>query len=123
MLQQELVRRTKNEPRILDVTRYFGGICSSCTYNADCTFSLDPERPVIQCDEFSPELNHMITPVRKNILSHLRLVPTHHMEVGGLCRSCVIFPNCSYPKTSAGSIFCDEYSNGLEVEKIGKLHV
>jgi hypothetical protein len=30
--------------------------------------------------------------------------------VGGLCKSCVKFSDCTYPKSAHGSWFCDEYS-------------
>ncbi len=48
----------------------------------------------------------------RNITSRdlLRLVYRKNPGVGGLCASCVRFPDCTYPKSARGSWFCDEYS-------------
>jgi hypothetical protein len=114
MLQQALLTRKIEDSQKSNSSGYFTGLCASCCHTEYCTFPRSPERPVIQCDEFSANSSYTKEPVRKNrlLLKFKPFVSTHNMEAGGLCRSCVEFPNCRFPKTSAGSIFCDEYSNG-----------
>lgn len=110
MLQAELM--TKEDQALTSyVPKYFRGICSACRNNVGCTFPRDPERPVLQCEEFSPHSSNTNTKVRSmNVRDTLPSVYVQNPGVGGLCKSCINFPSCTYPKSVSGSLFCDEYS-------------
>ena len=90
-----------------------GGLCLSCRNVSTCTFSRDPERPVIQCDEFDGFESFLRRP--KN-LSHksmmaLKSNPGKNDLDGykGLCCICEERETCTYPKPEGGVWHCEEY--------------
>jgi hypothetical protein len=66
---------------------------------------LEVRDPILEDDE-SRNSNVWENKASSKHLHFARLNP----EVGGLCGSCINFRDCTYPKTIAGSLFCDEYA-------------
>ena len=90
------------------------GICSSCRYGDECTYQKDPERPVIQCEEFATCEAAPAKTVKRSIRPSMGASARH--ELGGkdsgfkgLCVDCEERETCTYPKPEGGVWHCEEY--------------
>lgn len=97
------------------VAKQYRGLCSTCKNAEACSFPRDPNRPVLECDEFdgyevpqqeaSIELAAPGTDVRSEEVAE----KAESNTVRGLCRNCGRFETCTYPKPEGGVWHCDEY--------------
>lgn len=106
-----LVKPRKKEI-IMKVDR---GLCLSCINALDCTYKKDPERPILQCEEFDGfESLPRETPI-KNIsftsASNFRLgIEENELSnYKGLCGTCEDRDACTFPKLEGGVWHCEEY--------------
>ncbi len=90
------------------------GLCMSCKGDPACTYVRDPNRPVLQCEEFegygsSPSIR---------TLARRSLGPDHSADpsplgnpgrVHGLCSICEERETCTFPKPEGGVWHCEEY--------------
>ncbi len=88
------------------------GLCSSCNAFKNCTYPRDPERPILQCEEFDgaqPSLIRAsplkIAPKQKRVSPSL----DDSNRYGGLCKLCEDRTTCTYPKPEGGVWHCEEY--------------
>lgn len=83
------------------------GLCVTCRNAETCTFPRDPQRPVMQCEEFEGLTSRVIPfPIEA-----VRPV-TEETEVSplrGLCRNCDQRATCTYHKPAGGVWHCEEY--------------
>jgi hypothetical protein len=52
------------KPRLQPSSPPFRGLCSTCEHTDYCTFPRDPERPVMQCEEFKGFVEMRLATVR-----------------------------------------------------------
>jgi hypothetical protein len=91
------------------------GLCSCCKFAFTCTYRINPDHPVLQCEEFegivySPDrrnhpkkalpLNAAGRPLRSEISSPRYM---------GLCTICEERDTCTYPKPEGGVWHCEEF--------------
>jgi CRISPR/Cas system-associated exonuclease Cas4 (RecB family) len=78
------------------------GLCVNCNLASECTFPRNPDRPVMNCDEFDCTLERL-----------LRKEPEPEVETKGnfkgLCVNCALRETCVYPKPEWGVWHCEEY--------------
>jgi hypothetical protein len=89
----------------------YRGLCSTCKRASTCTFPRDPNRPVLQCDEF---VGYEYTPDKKKSSSSdseskVTISDSAKSSYKGLCRLCEKRETCTYPKPEGGVWHCDEY--------------
>jgi len=106
--KNELPFEDSHEPN-LKVRR---GLCSTCKHASECTFPVDPQRPVLQCEEFEGVENNVtiknkpeIELVRKEDLNK----DADTQEFKGLCKLCRLRNSCTFPKPEGGVWHCEEY--------------
>jgi len=107
--------KNKNMQNPTEVKQEASGLCSCCNAFKTCTYTKDPQRPILQCEEFDG-----IVP------SPLKMVPQGETLPGkgektpnsritdlntyrGLCSLCEDRLTCTYPKPEGGVWHCEEY--------------
>ena len=90
----------------------YRGLCASCENAPSCTFTRDPGRPVLQCEEFDGGVSSPPKTAGRDVAS----VPRPHAtedkdsaELRGLCVDCEERQTCTYPKPEGGVWHCEEY--------------
>ncbi len=92
----------------------YRGLCMTCFKAPTCTFPRDPERPVLQCDEFEgyPESSKGAVTLDHVSESPSKVVKEAGDEQGkykGLCKICEKRETCTFPKPETGVWHCEEY--------------
>ena len=106
-----------NQPGVVTLSpkdekkKEYRGLCSTCKKAPTCTFPRDPNRPVLQCDEFE---GYEYTPDKKTLprtssKAKLSALDEDSGKYKGLCRLCENRETCTYPKSEGGVWHCDEY--------------
>jgi len=83
------------------------GLCVTCENDADCTFPRRPDRPVIECEEFSAAP----APAPRSEAPEggpARREAARSDE--GLCSNCDNRDGCTFPNARAGVTECEEYA-------------
>lgn len=101
----------KSKEKIWIDPKKYSGLCVCCSSSSVCTYSRDPGRPVLQCEEFE---GISMSRVRKettsgNHLSGSSLHPQGSGYSAGLCTNCENLNTCTYPKPEGGLWHCEEY--------------
>lgn len=94
----------------------YRGLCLTCNNASTCTFPRDPDRPVLQCEEFEgyeyappkdvgtqdSQLDSTVSEgdSRKDVDSNRYI---------GLCRTCEERESCKFTKPEGGVWHCEEY--------------
>jgi hypothetical protein len=91
-----------------NLTSIYRGLCSTCKNAPECTYPRDPERPVMQCEEFEGVLKISEKPSRTTI-TFLEERDPKADEVLGLCKMCQRRATCTFPKHEGGVWHCEEY--------------
>jgi len=92
------------------------GLCAACVNETSCIYPRDPDRPVLNCEEFEmtlrPEPTRRDDSFVKFVESLLRGSATgeYSAKLMGLCSNCDNRETCIYPKPEGGVWHCDEYS-------------
>ncbi len=93
--------------------RKFSGLCSTCKKALTCSFPRDPERPVLQCDEFEGYEPVSSKLPRKQKARKEEKRKTSKTKEGtkllGLCANCAKRDTCTFPKSEGGVWYCEEY--------------
>ncbi len=88
------------------------GLCATCDRASHCTFPRDPERPVLECEEFSGLVLPPLT-IRAAREAHPPASPGTRPAappaLRGLCATCERRHDCTYPKPEFGVWHCDEF--------------
>jgi hypothetical protein len=91
------------------------GLCSTCKLASACTYPRDPERPVLQCEEFE---GYEIPPTMTAAMDSSKdscgrdAAYAENKDIGRftrLCRTCAGRETCTYPKPEGGVWQCEEY--------------
>ncbi len=91
------------------------GLCRNCNEAPHCTFPRDPERPVIQCEEYRCD-----GPLSKKAAGKSASRPANSKgtvmpaedERRRLCRTCDKTAHCTYPRSADRPIIqCDEFDS------------
>jgi hypothetical protein len=89
------------------------GICLCCNLFRACTYPKDPERPILQCEEFDGNAPSSLkrVPHGKIVPENLRKTPrvSAASPYRGLCSLCEDRVTCTYPKLEGGVWHCKEY--------------
>lgn len=94
----------------------YGGLCETCIKAETCVYQRDPNRPVLQCEEFDGyEPKTMKKPDTNPLRSNVDQVESSAQEKDsnmfvGLCSNCENRHTCVYPKPEGGVWHCEEYS-------------
>jgi len=95
------------------------GLCSCCKGASTCTYPRNPDRPVLQCEEF----NGILPPPskRRSLIRNVSFIPPRglvgepaprgleFLKPKGLCGNCEESATCTYPKLEGGVWHCEEY--------------
>lgn len=90
----------------------YRGLCSSCENAPDCTYPREPNRPVLQCEEFDGGEPSPTKTVVKDRVPSTRSYTTESKDSTkfmGLCSNCEDRETCTYPKLEGGVWHCEEY--------------
>lgn len=92
----------------------YRGLCSTCKNAPTCIFPRDPERPVLQCEEFDYAIAPVITAGKDFSPANDSWVRSSAEEKGfskymGLCSNCENRRTCIYPKPEDGVWRCEQY--------------
>jgi hypothetical protein len=98
-----------------EVMQEASGLCACCNSFNTCTYSKDPKRPILQCEEFD---GIVLSSLR--MVPHGKIVPKGFEETPnpsvsdlapyrGLCSLCEDRLTCTYPKPEGGVWHCEEY--------------
>jgi hypothetical protein len=103
------------EERIASRRKEYFGLCSLCQNASTCTYTKDPRRPVLQCEDFDGYEPRRVRTIVKNIL------PATNPKLGsdveekdsgkykGLCSICEDRKTCTFIKPEGGVWHCEEY--------------
>jgi hypothetical protein len=88
----------------------YRGLCPYCSSSATCTFPRDPAKPLLQCDEFQSETrpSGAVTSLAKDV-SFVRRETPPDSAPQGLCRTCAMQAECTFPKAAGGVWRCEEF--------------
>ncbi|MGB3480366.1 MAG: hypothetical protein WBB67_14555 [bacterium] len=93
------------------------GLCSTCKKAEFCTYTIDPERPVSQCNDYAgyeyPGVRTANPVVSQNADWLIKSNFEHNQgsdEYRGLCKNCKHRETCNFIKPEAGVWCCEEYS-------------
>ena len=93
----------------------YQGLCSCCTFALACTYNRNPERPVLQCEEFegivysSDQRNKPKNVLPLNFTTSPLPSGTPSQDYKGLCTTCEERATCTYPKPEGGVWHCEEF--------------
>ncbi len=94
----------------------YRGSCSTCNNAPTCTFPRDPDRPVLQCEEFESYQPPPPKAVEKEDSLFDTTVGGGGAEKNtdpdrliGLCRTCEVRESCIFIKSEVGVFHCEEY--------------
>jgi len=91
--------------------RYMG-LCSTCKNVSSCTFPRDPDKQLINCEEFEIETTSSLKPPAKELpTTSLRRAAKDKDSTKfiGLCGDCENRQTCTFPKPEGGIWRCGEY--------------
>lgn len=101
----------KSKAKILIDPKKYSGLCLCCSYSSVCTYPRDPDKPVLQCEEFDgismSKIGKETTYGHDVSRSPLPLQVSTHLA--GLCANCENLNVCTYPKPEGGVWHCEEY--------------
>ena len=101
-----------NETSMSENVKYLG-LCRMCENAPGCTFTRDPNRPVLQCEEFNggkPATREISAKERlRQIDSQTRGEDKKSTNLIGLCSNCDERERCTFPKPEGGVWQCEEY--------------
>ena len=88
------------------------GLCAACKNETCCIYTRDPDKPVLNCEEFEMALR--VDPPRRDdsFLENLLSSPATGegpAKMMGLCSNCDDRETCIYPKPEGGVWHCEEY--------------
>ena len=87
------------------------GLCTTCIYADNCTFCFQPDRQVLQCEEF--EGAQCTVAVREFAPNDTTPDVQSDAEVAsrykGLCRTCAHRDECTFSKPEGGVWHCEEF--------------
>jgi len=94
----------------------YRGLCLTCNNAASCTLSRDPDRPVMQCEEFESYQPPPPKPVEEQISLLDTADSGEALGKGidsdkfiGLCKTCYQRSSCKFTKPEGGVWHCEEY--------------
>jgi len=94
----------------------YRGLCSTCGNAASCVFSRDPDRPVLQCEEFdgyqppSPKAPDRQRPcLDTTVTGKASGEGSDSNKFLGLCKTCDERDTCQFAKPEGGVWHCEEY--------------
>ncbi len=107
--------KKKKMEHLFEVKQEASGLCSCCNSFKDCTYPKDPERSILQCEEFEG-----IVPYSLKVASHGKITPEGLEKTPGsvmsdsnpdrgLCSLCENRTTCTYPRPETGVWHCEEY--------------
>lgn len=94
----------------------YGGLCLTCDHARSCTYPRDPERPVLQCEEFEaydmPVERTTVDAFLASSNANARAAsgPNGKGEFKGLCANCENRKTCTFPRPEEGVWHCEEYA-------------
>lgn len=109
------VTKKKRVEDLFKAKQSYTGLCSCCNSFQTCTFLRDPERPILQCEEFDGILSSPLKKaprgnvLRFNVQGLSAPVKDNLGHYRGLCSLCENLRNCTYPKPEGGVWHCEEY--------------
>lgn len=81
------------------------GLCSTCKRMNECTYPKN--KPIIECDEFEGiEFASIETVKEEKEKSKFNYADPSYK---GLCKTCSIREDCTFPKPESGVWHCEEY--------------
>ncbi len=110
--------KKRKEVRIASREKEYVGLCSSCKSASTCTYTKDPMRPVLQCEEFDGYEPRSVGIISRdslplNELANPPLISSAEEKDSGkykgLCSICEDRETCTFLKPEGGVWHCEEY--------------
>ena len=83
------------------------GLCTACANAPTCTHPRTPGVPVVSCDDAAPLV--LAIPPAIGVATRPTIAPPPSSTAKGLCKTCVRFAECTYPKPESGVWRCEEF--------------
>jgi hypothetical protein len=110
-MKKATVSKVKREKigEILPLMPDHHGLCICCKSEKTCTFTRDPGKMILQCEEFDgiTQSPLKIVPKARSVTQVRRKASSNHFK--GLCALCLEQQVCTYPKPEGGVWHCEEY--------------
>jgi hypothetical protein len=88
----------------------FGGLCSSCTQSAQCTFPREPGYSIRFCDEYCAPGQRCSETISKAPVFTSRKIVARPSAYKGLCSICDQHDLCTFPRNREVPVmFCEEH--------------
>jgi hypothetical protein len=83
------------------------GLCATCDHAPRCTHARASGVPVLECDDASPFVIAIAPATGIDVVRPA--APPSRTAAKGLCATCVLLANCTYPKLEGGVWHCEEF--------------
>lgn len=107
----EEITRTRDEVRVAPKKKEYRGLCTTCKNAPTCTYPRDPDRAVLQCEEFEGYEPLEVRTQRRNVSPSYSASAQSEdsSKYKGLCVNCENRQHCTFPKPESGVLHCEEY--------------
>jgi hypothetical protein len=90
----------------------YDGLCATCASAPTCMYAREPERPVLECEEFAGFEVPAIKPASRRMALAAQTEPveeTDELIARGLCGNCENRASCTFSRPEGGIWQCEEY--------------
>ena len=104
-------RKIQSKERAMSENMRYMGLCSTCKNVSSCTFPRDPDKQLINCEEFEIETTSLIMSPGKEqqVATGPEAIDKDSTKFIGLCSDCEGRQTCTFPKNEGGVWRCEEY--------------
>jgi hypothetical protein len=107
----EEMTKTRDGVRVAPKKKEYRGLCTTCKNAPTCTYPRDPDRAVLQCEEFEGYEPLEVGTQRRNVSPSYSASAQSEdsSKYKGLCVNCEKRGSCTFPKSEGGVWHCEEY--------------
>jgi len=119
MNRKALVKTRKRaaKPSEISETLLFTGLCATCGIVDGCVSAKNSGYPVVECEEYAVDGRTFSETVKVAAPSHTRKAVSAPQKssvalecaIEGLCGTCALKSDCTFPKLEGGVWHCEEY--------------
>lgn len=101
----------EDEVRVAPKKKEYRGLCTTCKNAPTCTYPRDPDRAVLQCEEFEgyEPIQRWATGGDISPRQVSAAKQEDSVKYKGLCVNCENREHCTFPKPESGVWRCEEY--------------
>jgi len=107
----EEMTKTRDGVRVAPKKKEYRGLCITCKNAPTCTYPRDPDRAVLECEEFEGHepLQRWATGGDISPRQVSAAKQEDSVKYKGLCVNCENREHCTFPKPESGVWRCEEY--------------